>query len=134
MRWILRPDNPGPLSELLTWIASRDVTKTWEVIAQEYNSTRSREQNAYLWGVVYPTIQKAIRDSRGEYYSTDEIHEWFRDKFLPKRLITIKGEQKVVRPSTARLKVAPFGEYLERIIHFCAESGIHIPPAEGSTT
>jgi len=53
-----------------------------------------------------------------------------RDEFLPHKEISIKGKIKVVRPSTARLTVKEFSEYLERVIHHAAENRIVIPAPE----
>lgn len=128
--FILRPDSAQPFQSMLEYLQQRDQSIPWQVDVKPYKKDRSAEQNRYYWGVVMTTIQKAIQDSRGEHYSTDEIHEWMRDKFLPKRVITIKGEPKVLVPSTTTLTVGEFGEYLEQIIGFCAESGIVIPDAE----
>ena len=123
---------PGQYTLMQSWLIQQisDPEKTYWITVEVYRKKRSREQNAYLWGVVYPTIQTAIQESRGEDYSCDDIHEWFRDKYLPKRVITIKGETKVARPSTTTLDVKEFGEYLDRIICFCAENGIVIPDPE----
>ena len=129
-RFVLRPGETAPLANLLTWIASRDPEKTWSVEVAEFKRNRKKAQNAYLWAAVYPTIQQAIRDSRGEFYSTEEIHEWFRDKFLPNRVVTIKGESKAIRPSTTSLSPGEFWDYVDQIICFCAESGIVIPEPE----
>jgi len=129
-RFILSQDNPQPLSNLIDWIADRNIEKVWSVEIKEYKKNRSQEQNAYYWGAVLPTIQAYIRDSRGENYSTDDIHEWYRDEFLPKRTIVIKGVTKVTRPSTAKLNTKKFADYLELVMHHCAENGIVIPPAQ----
>ena len=128
--YIIRPGETIPLSNLLTWVASRDVERPWKVIVQEYVKDRTAEQNAYYWGVVLPAIQAFIVEHRGENYSCDDIHEWYRDEFLPHKEIAIKGKIKVVRPSTARLTVKEFSEYLERVIHHAAENRIVIPAPE----
>lgn len=128
--YILRPGELIPLSNLMTWIASRDQEITWKVVIQEYVKDRTAEQNAYYWGVLLLTIQAFILEHRGENYSCYDIHEWYRDEFLPHKTITIKGKEKVVRPSTARLTVKEFSDYLERIIQHCAENRIIIPAPE----
>ena len=129
--YILHPKgDPQVMHNLLSAIANRDVETAWEVTIKPYRKNRSVKQNNYLWGVVYPTIQSAIQASRGEHYSTDDIHEWFRDKYLPKKVVTIKGETKTIRPSTTKLNTREFGEYLDQIIYFAAESGIVIPDPE----
>ena len=132
-RFILHPSGDSQiLRNLMQAISDRDPDKAYEVTIKLYKKARSQEQNAYLWGVVYPTIQSAIQLSRGEHYSTDDLHEWFRDKFLPKKAITIKGETKVVRPSTTKLTTKEFGDYLDQVIMFAAESGIVVPDPEWS--
>lgn len=125
--FILRPDETIPESNLLAWLGARDKTKPWRVDICQYRKNRSLEQNAYYWGVVLPTMQKHIFESRGDHYSCDDIHEYMRDKFLPKKAITIKGKTVVVRPSTASLTTKKFAVYLEHVIHFAAESNIIIP-------
>ena len=130
--FVLRPDSAQPFQSLLEYLTQRDKSIAWQVDVKPYKKDRTQEQNRYYWGVVLVTIQKAIEDSRGEHYSTEEIHEWMRDKFLTKRVVTIKGEPKVLAPSTTKLTVGEFAEYLEQIIRFCAESGILIPDAEAA--
>ena len=130
-RFILHPNgDPQVIQNLYQAITNRDAEKSWEVIIKPYRKNRSLDQNNYYWGVVLPTIQYVIQESRGEHYSTEDLHEWFRDKFLPHRVITIKGETKAVQPSTSKLTIKEFSDYLESIIQFAAESGIVIPDPE----
>ena len=126
--YILRPGNTQPYQQFLTDLAQRDPEKEYKITFGLYKGKHSAEQQGYYWGVVIPTIQAFIRESRGDDYSCDDIHEWYRDQFLPKRVVTIKGIEKVVRPSTSKLSVAEYSEYLELVIHHCAENGIYIPP------
>jgi len=128
--FVLRPGETAPESRLMQWLVSRDREKPWKVEVSEYRKNRSLEQNAYYWSAVLPTMQSFIEESRGDHYSCDEIHEYMRDDFLPHRVITIKGQAKVVRPSTASLTTEEFSVYLEHVIHFAAESGIVIPAPE----
>ena len=55
--FILRPNDTGPLSNLMTWIASRDTSKTWEVRIQEYKDSKSDAQNRlqWMWHAAYAT-------------------------------------------------------------------------------
>ena len=126
--YILRPGETVPEANFMQWLVSRDREKPWRIEVSEYRKNRTLEQNAYYWSGVLPTIQKHIEESRGDHYSTDEIHEYMRDKFLPRRTITIKGETAVVRPSTASLNTKEFHDYIEHVIYFAAESGIVVPP------
>lgn len=103
--------------------------KAIRVTIQDYEKNRSLAQNAYYWGVVLPSISEHIEAQTGEVWSCDELHEWYRDKFLPPRVVTICGEPKILRPSTASLKVKPFAEYLDRIIRYCSINLGHVVPA-----
>lgn len=128
--YIVYPGDERVLLNVLDAIRNRDVSKPWRITMEVYRKNRSAEQNAYYWGVVLPTIQAFIMDSRGDHYSCDDIHEFYRDEYLPKRTIKIKGMVKVVRPSTASLTTKQFSDYLEIVIHHCAENGIVIPAPE----
>lgn len=47
--YILRPGETVPLSNLMIWIASRDVEKTWRVVVGEDKESRSDKQNRLQW-------------------------------------------------------------------------------------
>lgn len=83
---------------------------------------RSNRQNAYLWGVVLPMI--------AEYtgHTTEDVHGWFKDEFLPRRFITLGGKEKELRKTTTELTSMEFEAYLERIRAWSAETlGLVIP-------
>lgn len=126
----LHPGESIPEANLYALLAGRNREIPWRVTVEKYRKNRSAEQNAYYWGVVLPTIQAFILEHRGDNYSCDDLHEWFRDEFLPHRVVMVKGKEKVVRPSTASLKVDEFGEYLEKVIWYASQGGIAIPEAQ----
>lgn len=102
--------------------------KPIRVTIQDYAKNRSVAQNAYYWGVVLPTIQAHIEEQEGRVWSCDDIHEFFRDEFLPPRVVEIMGKPKIIRPSTADLKVREFAEYLDRVIrHASINMGCIVP-------
>lgn len=58
----------------------RDAIKEFEgkeiqIIFKRKYKKRSAEQNSFYWGVWVPIIQRAIRDTWGEFKSPSEIHE-----------------------------------------------------------
>lgn len=82
---------------------------------------RSGQQNRYYWlylGLI----------SREYGNDVDDLHEYFRKRFLPRETFTIKGPKgnlKVERiKSTTKLSKVEFGEYLDRI---AAETEIPLP-------
>lgn len=73
---------------------------------------RSQQQNRFYWfylGII----------SRETGNDEEELHEFFRAKFLPKKFAVIKGKTNAhevqIRMSTTKLTKAEFGEYLDKI-------------------
>ena len=84
--------------------------------------TRSKAQNAYMWGVVYTMIAAETG------HSTEEIHEYMKDKYLPKVYVSIKGEERELTKSTTALDTMFFESYLEQVRAFAAtELSMTIP-------
>lgn len=93
----------------------------WEVVIRPFKKSRSLAQNRLMWWW-YKHIQRHVFDTKGEWYSDEQIHEWFKDEYLPTNVIEIGGKVKSVRKSTAALKVDEMTEYLEHIDHHCVET------------
>jgi len=85
---------------------------------------RSLSQNALYW----VWLAKVEHETGNE---SDDMHEYFKSKFLPKRLVKIKGktgEHEVESiGSTTGLSKADFGQYLDRCAAHC---GIPLPTRE----
>jgi hypothetical protein len=84
-------------------------------------AARSVLQNRYYWGVVVDLLS----DHTG--FSPEELHEILKAKFLPKKLAVCDGNGEVqgefvIGGSTAKLNKLEFGEYVERIRQWAAES------------
>ena len=101
----------------------------WEFTAKPYKTKRSKEQNGYLWGVVYPTIRQHVFDSTGQRFTTEEIHEWCKAQFLDGAPKEIMGRNIIVR-STTKLNKQQFSDYIAAIQHHFAEQGCYIPEPE----
>jgi hypothetical protein len=94
---------------------------------------RSLNQNAYMWGVVYPAVRKGLEEAWGESLTDEEVHEWLKGRFNSQPVVNKKtGEVKGRRPvSTTELDTGEFAEYLDKIIRFAGEQlGVDVPPAE----
>ena len=97
------------------------------VVIERKHATRSVAQNAYYWGVVVHLI------SEHTGYTPDEVHEFLKMKFLPKKLAVqnkngeIRDEY-VIGGTTTTLNKIQFGEYLLNIQMWAAsELDIQIP-------
>ena len=96
-----------------------------QVTITEYKRNRTLEQNAYLWGVVYPAIRKHVLESTGDNYTSEEVHEWIKETFLDGTPKQVMGKYVVVR-STKKLSTKEFSELKERIQHYFAEQDLII--------
>ena len=84
-------------------------------------ATRSLPQNAYYWGVVVHLV------SEHTGYTPDEVHEFLKMKFIPKRLAIADGngevcDEFVLAGSTRKMNTIQFGEYMEECRRFAAET------------
>ncbi|ABE61216.1 hypothetical protein Nham_0320 [Nitrobacter hamburgensis X14] len=84
---------------------------------EEQVSVRSLSQHNFYW--VYLGF---VSHETG--HTPEELHEWAKKKFLPRKFATVFGEEVAVTPTTKTLTKLAFGEYLERI---CAETGVPLP-------
>ena len=94
----------------------KDGTKM-VVEVERMKSKRSLSQNSFYW--LYLTV---IADETGEIQ--DDLHEYFKRKFLPPVEKKILGRVVRLPGSTTDLSKFDFGEYLEKI---CAMTGVPIP-------
>ncbi len=94
-------------------------------------ATRSHNQNAWYWCC----IVEALSDHTG--YTPDEMHDFLKAKFIPKRLAVQDGngvikEELVVGGSTVKLNKGEFVEYCESIRRWAAmELDVNIPDPDG---
>jgi hypothetical protein len=102
-------DNPNRYLVQLSKLEGQRV----EVVLRKQRAARSNNQNSYMWGVVYEIISEHLG------YSTEEIHEIMKYKFLR---ATMGGGGKVYElvKSTAKLNTAEMETYLENIRRFAA--------------
>lgn len=96
-----------------------DGTKMVVEIDRRKNK-RSLTQNSFYW--LYLTI---IADETGEIQ--DDLHEYFKRKFLPPIEKKILGQVVRLPGSTTDLSKFDFGEYLDKI---CAMTNVPIPDPE----
>jgi len=93
-------------------------------------ATRSRQANRYWWGVVVHVL------SEHTGFTPEEIHEWAKAKFIPKRLALLNGngdvqDEYVIGGSTRKMSVSEFYDFVETVRLFANEHlDLHIPPPD----
>lgn len=101
-------------------IRSLPRDKRFEVTICEAKSSRSLQQNALYWKWM-DAIRLHVADSTGDFYSAEDLHEWFKTKFLPANPVTIDGEMQLARRTTTSLSVRAMSEYMNLIDRYCVE-------------
>lgn len=101
--------------------------KLVEISVKESRRTRSNQQLRWYWGCVLALV------SEHTGYTAEELHEYFKARFLPKHVALCDGngvviDDRVIGGSTGKLTTKEMGEYCEAIREFAAsELNINIP-------
>jgi hypothetical protein len=109
--------------KLLRWFNRYlDTCQNGDMLIEFVSAPRTQAQNAYYW-VVVGDIAKHIG------IAPDELHEYFKEMFLPKEeyFVVIKNKQK---ESTTTLNVDEMGAFIDNAIRFGAEHGAPIQDLE----
>jgi hypothetical protein len=97
------------------------------LVLEKKHATRSLAQNAFYFGVVLACISEYTG------YTTDELHEFCKARFLPKRITLADKngevtEEIVIGTSTTTLNKVQFSDYIEDIRKWAAETlDLNIP-------
>lgn len=91
------------------------------VEVEEEKTTRSVQQNKYLWSAIYGTLAEETGNSE------DVCHEFCKAQFLPIRIVEVLGKAVKLKGSTAKLSSYEFTEYIEKIFAYFADFGITFP-------
>lgn len=126
MRFIINSDLAK--FNCISWLKSlHGYSEVYEVNIRPYKKNRSVSQNRLYWLWVNE-IKDHIERTQGKVFSTDDIHEWFKDELLPQHVIEINGKAKKAIKSTSALTTKEFTEYLEKIDWYCSDNlGLNLP-------
>lgn len=110
----------------IRFIFSMPLDKPVKVTAQVVRKGRTLSQNSLYWKWVGEAVD-AVADHTG--HDADELHDFFKQKFLTPTVVEINGEA-INRYTTTTLNKAEMSAYMERIYAFCAGLGIYLPIPE----
>lgn len=91
-----------------------------ELLVYEWRAKRTDRQNRYYWAYV-----RMIAEETG--HTEDELHEFFKQKFLDKRKIKVMNEEIEMYPSTTKLTRQEMTGYIVQISIF---TGIQPPESK----
>lgn len=99
--------------------------KPWHVRIEPFKKRRTLSQNNLMWAEIEWIVAAVGRETGND---KDDLHRFFKSKFLPRRIIEVNGEAREVEPTTTDLLTVGMSEYIERIRAWCAsELGLVLP-------
>ena len=107
-------------------IADLDLTKPWKVTIEPETKRRTLSQNSLMWKWITEVVRH-VHEHSG--HDKDEIHEWFKVKWAPVRIVDIGGQAKEYR-STKNMTTAEMSEYMEKIYAWAISEGYFLPVPE----
>ena len=119
----LEMEQPSDVTRVLRGLVGEVV----EVIIRKRRSKRSDRQNAWYWS----QILELLSERTG--HTPDELHEYCKARFIPKRLAICDGngvviDDRVVGGSTTKLNREQMADFCEEIRRWAAEDlGLVIP-------
>jgi len=113
---------PTGKAALLAFLDKLPMARKWRVTVELWVKRRSDQQNRYLWGVAYKTLQDATGQEAEDWhdYMLGEHFGWEESELFGKRKLRPRG-----RSST--LSTTEFMDFVEFIQRRAAENGIYIP-------
>lgn len=111
----IRLRSPLQWHRQLKKLAGKDV----DLVVRPVRSQRSKQANAYYWGVVV----KLMAEEFG--YEPQEMHEALAMKFLRMEDCPITGSPR--RRRTPECDTADFAVYVDQCIRLAAEHGVYVP-------
>ena len=96
-------------------IGELDLSNAWEIEVKPFAFNRSVEQNKRYWKLI---------SELGDYlgYDEGEMHELCKYKFLSYKQDML-GDEMVVVPSSSKLTIKEFVEYLSKVERFASTLG-----------
>lgn len=111
------------LTRLIQFLSAASKDMALKITVSEWRRTRSNEQNAYLWGVVYKSILQHLPG-----WDADDLHEFCLGEWAGWETLEGFGRKRL-RPlrRSARLTTVEFMDFIAFIQRTMAERGIYVP-------
>jgi len=117
-------DSENKLNYSINYLQALNLSKSYVLSCTVLRDTRTTNQNSLYW-----LWLACLSEETG--HTKDELHSFFKNKFLSKNKINVLGEEINDVPSTTKLDTKQFSEYLDKIKEFAFENlGIRLPVPE----
>ena len=130
MKFIIRSGETRPLAALIEHLDCATAVHPQEVTVKDYQSKRSLEQNAYLWGVLYTQARDWMFEHEGESVDPLVLHEQMKARYQPvvgsymTQLVidgVVRDVDVPIPKSTTRNTVPEMAEFIEKVTVFFIE-------------
>lgn len=132
MSFILHPDSTRSkvLENACAFLRQLDPGKAFRIDVKPYRKPRSSEANAYLWGVVYPTMVRELG------HTDEDWHEFMCCQYFGCRKVELGGAvlNKPVRTTTRnvdgkadKLDSKSFWEFVNFVRDQAGAAGVYVP-------
>lgn len=108
-------------------IAGLDLSKPWSVTVEPFKKKRSLSQNSLYWLWLNETVKIVSQETGND---SDDLHEFFKRKFLAPTVIEINGET-VQKWTTTKLTTQEMTDFINKVYAWVTgELGILLPLPE----
>lgn len=119
--------NDHLLARVIDFISKLNTSKAWEITIKPYRKKRTLSQNALMWKWIN-VVTGYVSEDTG--MTNDEVHEFFKQKFLQPKIFEVNGEI-FQRWTTTDLTTAEMAEYMDHIYRWgTGEQGYFLPTPE----
>lgn len=113
-------------AQIATFVAALDAGRPYRVTIEEAKSTRTNQQNRYLWSIYGHILKVGGEEMRG--WTKDDLHTFFLGEFSgwDKRVLFGRTRLVPVRRSS-RMNKQDFTDFVDSISSFMAQRGVYVP-------
>lgn len=104
----------------------------YSVEIKKTRKKRSNDQNAWLWGCIYPMLLQGLNEAGWEFTDEEQVHEFFKRQMTADKVINKHTGEIIEFPkSTASMDTVAFSSYCEKLREYAREYlEIEIPDPE----
>jgi hypothetical protein len=118
---ITKTDNRYDARPLLNYLAEAK-NGTYRVEITRVRGKRSNDQNAWLWGCIYPSLRAGLNAQGWEFTDDEQVHEFCKQHFADNKVINRDTGEVVTLPNSTKKWIPPNSQ---RTVSNCAR----LPPS-----
>lgn len=113
----------------LVSILSRMSDGEYAISVKRIRNRRSNDQNAWLWGCIYPLLRQGLNSQGWEFTTDEQVHTFFKQITADEQVLNRNtGEVLTIPNSTREMDTATFSAYCEKLRDYGREFlGVEIP-------